>query len=83
MAQRVGKPSLSVALEETSLSTPLSIAVTSVVPFHQSFQPQSPGNFSSLISGRRPSFAGLESVTEAVSMTATRALGFQFTAPLA
>ena len=41
------------------------------------------GNFSLLISGRRPTFASLEPVTESVSVTATRALGFQFTAPLA
>ena len=83
MAQRVGEPSLSVALEETPLSTPLSFAVTSAVPTFQTFQSQLLGNFFPLISGHRPSFAGPEPTTEAVSMTTARTLGFQFPAPVA
>ena len=83
MAQRVGEPSLSVALEETPLSIPLSFAVTSTVPTFQTFRSQSLGNFSPLISGHRPSFAGPEATTEAVSMTTARTLGFQFPAPIA
>ena len=76
MAQCVGEPSLSVALEETPLSTPLSFAVTSAVPPYQAFQSQMPGNFSPLISGHRPTFASPEPITESVSVTTTRALGF-------
>ena len=53
------------------------------VPSYQAFQSQTPGNFSPLISGRRPTFASSKPVTESVSVTATRALGFQFTALLA
>ena len=83
MAQRVGEPSLSVALKETPLSTPLSFAVISAVPTYQAFQSQMPGSFTPLISGCRPTFASPKPVTESVSLTATRALGFQFTAPLA
>ena len=83
MAQRVGEPSLSIALEVTPLSTSLSFAVTSTVSSYQAFQSQMLGYFSPLISGRRPTFASPKPVTGSVSVTATRALGFQFTAPLA
>ena len=76
MAQCVGESLLSVALEETPPSTPLSFAVTSAVPSYQAFQSQMSWNFSPLISRRQPTFASLEPVTESVSVTATCALGF-------
>ena len=82
MAQCVGEPSLSVTLEEVLLSAPYSFAVTSAIPSYQAFQSQVPGSFTLFVLGRRQTFASPVSVTESVSMTATRALGFQFTTPL-
>ena len=82
MAQHVSEPSLLVALEDVPKSTPYSFTVTSVVPSYQPFQSQALGSFTPLISRRRQTVASLGSVTESVSVTATRAPDFQLTAPL-
>ena len=73
MAQRVSEPSLSIALEDVPRSAPYSFAITSAIPSFQTFQSQAPGSFTLLISGRRQTFASTGSITESVSMTATRA----------